>query len=207
MTVKQFQEIYLLRENSEGMSDIEITSRAVAIYKGIDYEDIDRMKLKEFNKSCAEINRNLELDFTGLPKYLRVGTRFYWINYKASETAGRYVEGAEFGKDMILNLHKILASCVQPMTWYGKIKPFKAEDHAKYADDMRKVSFDEAYSVGVFFYHLFRELMRASQPYMVQEAVLKGANREEVMQSLKDLQRSLDGLPQPSKLQNTNGLN
>jgi hypothetical protein len=131
----------------------------------------------------------------------------YYVNYNAAETAGRYVEGVEFGKDLIGNMDKILASCVQPMTWYGKVKDYDPKKHKQYAADMRNVSFEDAYSVAVFFYHLFRELMRASQPYMMQEAILKGATQEEVSQSLKDLQRTLDGLVQPSRSQNLSGAN
>jgi uncharacterized protein YlzI (FlbEa/FlbD family) len=207
MTIGQFQEIYLLKENAEGMDDLEITCHAVAIMQGKKYEDVVKMSVANFNKACAKINRYFELNFDHLPKVLRVNGRNYWVNYKASETAGRYIEGVEFGKDIILNLHKILATCVQPISWYGKIKAYNPNDHAKYAEDMRQVKFEYAYAIGVFFYRLFNESMKAIQPYMVQEAVLKGLTKEEVQASLNDLFKCLDGLQPPSKLQTTSALN
>jgi len=206
MTVEQFQKCYRISE-TQGLDDIDRAVQMVCVFTGKTVLQVERMSMRRFDNLCGKVAKHFDLKTKNPAKFLRSGTRMYYVNYNAAETAGRYVEGVEFGKDLIGNMDKILASCVHPMTWYGKVKDYDPKKHKQYAADMKKVSFEDAYSVAVFFYHLFRELMRASQPYMMQEAILKGATQEEVSQSLKDLQRTLDGLVLPSRSQNLSGAN
>jgi len=206
MTIEQFQKVYRLSEE-KGLDEMDKAVQMVCVFTGNTVRQVEAMSMRKFDKLCARIAKYFELEYTNPPKVLRSGRRLYYVNYNAAETAGRYVEGAEFGKDLIYNMHKILASCVQPMTWYGKIKPYDATKHSRYADDMKRVKFADAYSAGVFFYVLFRELMRTSHPYLVQQAIVKGATEAEAMKSLKDLQSVLDGLAQPKGSQMLSGLN
>ena len=82
--------------------------------------------MRKFDKLCARILNTLNWNTLTRQRFLGQAGGCITSTTMRLKRRGRYVEGAEFGKDLIYNMHKILASCVQPMTWYGKIKPYDA---------------------------------------------------------------------------------
>lgn len=199
MTVKQLQELYYISQNEPDALDRSI--KLVACYTGVTPDKVDAMPVRRFTRICQRIGLTFELlgrqQFKGKPRrYVLANGRLYRLHYDIARfhTAGRYVEAVTFQKDIITNLHKLLATMAEPVRWYGK--PYKRE-HADIAADMEQVDIGVAYHAAVFFYQLYAVSMQAIQPYLIQEAVRKGMKREAVEASLQGLWSILDGLPMP----------
>lgn len=199
MNVKQFQELYYIAQNTPDTFDRAV--QLVACVTGRTPEQVDTMRMGKFNRICRRISLSFELigrtQFNGRPrKYIIANGRLYRMHYDIARfhTAGRYVEAVTFQKDIITNLHKLLATMAEPVRWYGK--PYK-RDHVDIAADMEQVDIGVAYHAAVFFYQLYAVSMQAIHPYLIQEAVRKGMQREAVEASLSGLWSILDGLPMP----------
>jgi len=66
---------------------------------------------------------------------------WYWINYDIAKLdAGRYVETATFGVDLLDNLHKLMATMVVPMKWtWDELGNLGVEAKQKRIDRLREV--------------------------------------------------------------------
>lgn len=206
MTVEQFQQVYEVSEFEINEWDKAI--QMCMVFTGKTEAQVEAMNVWKFNRICKKINKAFKFEEKKIPKTVRVGARFYKINLNVTEMKARkYVEGIEFGKQMIKDLHKVMASIVEPCTWYGKPLGYDATKHEQYADDMLKIDFNVAFSCGVFFCKLFAASMKVSRPYLTQELMNKGITEIQAVKDLTDLQSVLDGLARASRLQNTKGLN
>jgi hypothetical protein len=205
LTVKQFQELYYISEKKE--NDIDKSIKLVGVITGKTPEEVEAMKIKPFNRICAKIKKQfslLERDWMhSKPKKLvRIGKRFYRLHYDITRfpnNAGKYIDAMSFSKDLVPNIHIIMATMAEPVNWRGK--PYKLE-HSQIAADMEKLDFEVAYHAAVFFYLLFQQLMIATRPYLVNEIVKKGIKEESANQLLTYSSRLLDGLPMPRWSQN-----
>ncbi len=201
MNIKQFQELYFIAQSKD--FDFDKSVKMVGVVTGQTPEKIEAMPMGKFNRICSRIQKRFEIFdknlLKGKPKKLvYVNGRFYRINYrvdKAPINAGKYVEVVTFGKDVVQNLHKIMASIVTPVTFWGK--PYELE-HDVIASDMEGVNFEAAYQAAVFFYTHYKVSMQIIQPYLVRELTKKGAKREAVMEMLKSSQSILDGYTMPN---------
>jgi len=151
------------------------------------------LKFEVIHKKITNYNR---------PKYIKVNKRRYKINYhieKEPMNAGKYVEAITFGKDVIDNLHKLLATMSTPIKFnWRKLKYVPYErDHMDIATDMENVDFEVAYHAAVFFYLLYQISMQVSLPYLVKETKMKGMTEDMTRQLVNDLMSILDGLPMP----------
>lgn len=200
MTIKQFQELYFIAQTKE--YDFDKSIKMVGVITGQTPEQIEAMPMAKFNRICQRIQKQFSiLDknlLKGNPKkILMVNGRFYRINYRVDKqpiNAGKYVEVVTFGKDVVTNLHKVMASIVTPITFYGK--PYHRE-HEDIATDMESVNFEAAYHAAVFFYTQYKVSMQLIQPYLVKELKAKGANKEKVGEMLNSLSNILDGFIMP----------
>jgi hypothetical protein len=127
-------------------------------------------------------------------KIVRVGKRFYKINYDVTKCkSSTYVEVSTFSTDIIQNLHKIMASIVTPV----KFKWGKWVEHEELASDLEQMDFEVAYHAAVFFYTLFNASMQVIQPYLVNEMIKKGIAKEKAEKILMNSQSILDGFIMP----------
>lgn len=201
LSIQKFQELYIISQTE--MDDTDKAIRLVQVVTGKTQEEVEEMPLPQFNSLCGEINKLFDFSNGKPTRTIRVGKNFYRVHLDINNlNAGRYVEVVKFSKHTIPNLHKIMASIVQPCTWYGRLLPYQANKHEQYADDMLQADFHTAYHSAVFFYALFSNLMRSSQAYLKAEAVKKGAKPEHVEQVLRDSQNILDGFILPKWLRN-----
>jgi hypothetical protein len=176
--------------------------------------EVETMKVKKFNKVCAEINKSFEIFNKKLesdkPKQIvKVNGRWYFLNYEITKkpmNAGRYVEVASFSNDIIGNLHKILASMANPMEWTLKglkVKKYDATEHEEIANDMLHLDFSVAYHAAVFFCALFNESIKA----LLHSLELPKEKKEEANQIVQNLTKVMVGSTTPKWLQNLNVLN
>lgn len=193
INVETFQKLYAvsLMETDE----VEKSAQYVQILTGKTDEQVNRMKVRKFNKMCAKINKAFELVGKNLqggqPKnYVWANGRLYKLVYDI-RTAGKYVETATFATDVIGNLHLIMATIAQPvkLTWKG----FKIgkRDHHEIANDMLKLDMAHAYQAAVFFYLVFRESLVSSMTYF-------GETETEAKEKVVTFIKSLDGFTMPN---------
>jgi len=193
INVETFQKLYVvsLMETDE----VEKSAQYVQILTGKTDEQVNRMKVRKFNKLCSKINKAFELVGKNLqggqPKnYVWANGRIYKLVYDI-RTAGKYVETATFATDVIGNLHLIMATIAQPvkLTWKG-FKIGKREHH-EIANDMLKLDMAHAYQAAVFFYLVFRESLVSSMTYFEETET---EAKEKVVTFIK----SLDGFTMPN---------
>jgi hypothetical protein len=158
LTIRHFQEISKIADSP--LDELEKSSLIVKVVTGKNDYQINKMSYHKFNKICRIVKRMLDnytekIDKEKPRKFIRVHGVTYMLHYDITRlTAGKYVEAVEFQKDMIGNLHKLLATMAVPMRWTWKglrAKPYKAQDHAKIAEDMLDADFSVAYHACVFF--------------------------------------------------------
>lgn len=176
-------------------------AQLVMAITGKSADEVYNMPLTRFNAYCRQAEEvlgmlGIELYNSKPVKFMRANGNLYGLNYEIKKppfNAGRYVEVATFSKDIIGNLHLILASMAVPYKWF---RPVRSDDHEAISADMKHADFKNAYHAAVFFYAVFSKSMKAIQPYLIQE--MKGKMPEkQARQTLQDLQRALDGYTMP----------
>jgi hypothetical protein len=197
MTIKQFQELYYVATSED--IDLDKSIKMVGIVTKKTPEQVEAMSMIRFNLLCGRVHNEFKIFekdlMKGKPrKIVRVGKRFYKINYDVAKCkASTYVEVATFSTDIIQNLHKIMASIVTPV----RFKWGKWVEHEELATDLEKMDFEVAYHAAVFFYTLFNVSMQVIQPYLVAEMTKKGIAKEKAMEVLTISQNILDGFTMP----------
>lgn len=194
LTIEKFQYLYAFSQID--MPEIEKLSRMVEIYTDLNAVDIDRMKVKKFNRICTQITQ--AFDFTeGKPaKYIRANGHNYRINYDIM-TAGQYIDGSNYSKNVIENLNKIMATICTRVNFFGKeIKV----THEERVEDLKHADFKAAYHTSVFFYAVFLNTMRTMKPYLIQESQ-KIMSKDTATALMTNLINTLDGFIQPKWLQ------
>ena len=197
MTIKQFQELYYVA-TSEDM-DLDKSIKMVGIVTGKTPEQVEKMSMRKFNILCGAVHNHFKIFekdlLKGKPKKIvRVGKRFYRINYDVTKCkSSTYVEVSTFSTDIIQNLHKIMASIVTPV----KFKWGRWVEHEELASDLEQMDFEVAYHAAVFFYTLFNVSMQVIQPYLINELKKKGISKEEATEILTNSQSILDGFIMP----------
>ena len=197
MTIKQFQELYYVA-TSEDM-DFDKSIKMVGIVTGKTPEQVEKMSMRKFNILCGAIHNHFKIFekdlLKGKPKKIvRVGKRFYRINYDVTKCkASTYVEVSTFSTDIIQNLHKIMASICTPV----RFKWGKWVEHEELSSDLEQMNFEVAYHAAVFFYTLFNVSMQVIQPYLINEMIAKGIKKEEAQEILTTSQSILDGFTMP----------
>lgn len=200
MTILQFQELYYIAQSKD--VDIDKSIKMVGVVTGKTPEQVEKMPMAKFNKICANVTKSFNLLSKNLIKttpksIVFVKGRFYRLHYRIDRKpidAGKYVEAITFGKDVVENLHKIMATISTPITWRGKEYERPHEDIAK---DFESMNFEAAYHAAVFFYTHYRVSMQIIQPYLVKELVAKGQSREQVEGILSNSLQVLDGFIMP----------
>lgn len=165
LTIKQFQQI-----NHINKLEVNDNDKSILFIKLITEktdEQIEKMSMNKFNRLCFKILKSFNDIHSNLnkakhKKIIRIKNRFYWINYDISKLdAGRYVETATFGVDLLDNLHKLMATMVVPMKWSWKgLKhiEYDAMKHEQIAEDMLQADFKNSYYSCVSFLSSFKNL-------------------------------------------------
>ena len=198
MTIKQFQELYYVATSTD--MDLDKSIKMVGIVTKKTPEQVEAMSMIRFNLLCAKVHKEFKIFEKDLmkskpKKIVRVGKRFYKINYDVTKCkASSYVEVATFSTYITQNLHKIMASIVTPV----KFKWGKWVEHEDLSIELEQMDFEAAYHAAVFFYTLFNVSMQVIQPYLVNEIVkTKKMTKAEAEATLMNSQSILDGFTMP----------
>lgn len=205
LTIKQFQQINNI--NKFEIDDLDKSIMFVQVLTGKSEFEVNQMKVKKFNKLCADVLKAFESMMVDLKKdkpknLIKANGTWYWINYDIAKLdAGRYVETATFGVDLLDNLHKLMATMVVPMKWSWKgLKhvEYDAMNHEKIAEDMLQADFTHCYHAAVFFYALFKNSIISLESYLESQTQKK----EELKRAMMNFKNLSDGFTMPNWYQN-----
>lgn len=198
ITVGQFQAIYKISIDKEA-DEMEKVSGIISILYNKTLAQVDEMSIVDFNKLASRCTAFLNIEnIPGRPvKYLKAGGKRYFINYDASKLKHRqYVEVQHFGGNPIENMHLILASIVQPVRFFIKVKN-RADMHKKIANDLLGARMVDVYHSCVFFCKVYQSSIQSLLPYLELQLKNKGLKKKETKALLTYLQNDLGGfIPQ-----------
>lgn len=202
VSIKKFQELYSIAQSDTD----ELTKSSLLIQNltGKTEAELDKMNIVKYGRLCKRLNDLFERYVKDLyakkPKqYVKANGQWYFLNYDLEkQNAGKYVEVATFGSDLIGNLHKIIATMATPMVWTWKgLKLYEGEtNHNKIANDMLELDFEVAYHAAVFFCAVLRTSMLNLNIYFTQMENPKAVELGE------NLAKILDGYTMPKWYQN-----
>lgn len=196
ITVQQFQGIYKL-SISKDMEDIDRAHCAISIIYNMTEHEVDNLSLVEFNKLAKESAFVLggEGDIPGKPvRKIKIGRRRYAIIYDPTKLRHRqYVELMQYGDKLIENMHLIMASVVQPVTWYGRKIKNNVDDHRAIAADMLNARLIDVYHCCVFFCKLYINLMQDIKDSLVPEMAREGMPIRQLIQLIENSQSIMAG--------------
>lgn len=172
ITVEQFLSIYKLSQTAD-LDDITRLERAVCILFDKTEKEVDEMTMAEFNRLSGQAAFVLTEQVPGKARRkIRANGKLYRINYSPSKLKHRqYVEVLHFGEKPVDNMHLIMASIVEPVTWYGKKLKNTADDHERIAADMLLAPVGQVYHSAVFFCSLYINLINSIRPYLENQLV------------------------------------
>ena len=196
VTIEKFQKLYAISQMD--LDEITRATLLVQSFTGLSEEQIDKLTPAKFNKLCKQIMDSFKqmekMNELGKPKnYVKANGNLYFLNYdiaKAPMNAGRYVEVATFGKDVIGNLHLIMSTMASPLklTWRG-FKPVENVNHERVANDMLNLDFSVAYHSAVFFYAVFSKSIQNLSNYF--QSLTE--NKEQVKEAIANFTKHSDG--------------
>lgn len=194
ITVEQFQEVYQL-SLSEDIDEVSRIERVITIMYGLTTQEVEGLIMPEFNqmaRQCADIMAGV---IPGKPvREIKIGKRRYSIIYDPSKLRHRqYVELMQYGDKVIENMHLIMASLVQPVTWYGKRLKNNVDDHTSIADEMRNARFIDVYHCCVFFCKLYMNLMENIKDSLVKKMTKAGMPNHQLIQLINSSQSIMAG--------------
>lgn len=196
VTIEKFQKLYAISQMD--LDEITRATLLVQSFTGLSEEQIDKLTPAKFNALCLKITnafKQMEVaNYLDKPKnYVKANGTWYFLNYdiaKPPMNAGRYVEVATFGNDVIGNLHLIMSTMASPLKlcWKG-YKKVENVDHEKVANDMLKLDFSVAYHSAVFFYAVFSKSIQNLSNYFQNMTT----NKEQVKEVIANFTKHSDG--------------
>lgn len=194
ISIERFQNLYQasLIEASTPAETFDKEVAMVAALTGKPESVIDKWSGAKYRRKARKVKKVFELFAEQLThgkpkKYVWANGRLYRLSHDIqNDKAGQYVETATFGTDVIMNLHKIMATMATPISWLGK--PLKRK-HEDIANDFLKADFVIPYHAAVFFCAVFIHSIKDTRPYILNQ--LK--DRKEAEKLLDSLSDTLDG--------------
>lgn len=208
VTVWQWIQLQNLLQKTEGLTELDIAVKSLAILTNQTETQIDSLSVKDLNKQLLKIK--FITDSAPEPKpvdFIKISGKKYRCVYDVRNIPyARYLETKFFGSDVALNIHKIGASMVMPMkkTWRGwKIAKYDASKHEQYAQDLLGAPFEQVYGSIVFFCQVFADSIKSLSGYLKTESVKGGMTEEQAETMVQGLCDALDGFTRPQLSQTT----
>jgi hypothetical protein len=208
VTVWQWIQLQNLLQKTEGLTELDIAVKSLAILTNQTENQIDSLSVKDLNKEL--INIKFITDSAPEPKpvdFIKLKNKRYRCIYDIKKLPySRYLETKHFGSDVTLNIHKICASMILPMklTWRGwKVVKYDASKHDEYSQDILEAPFEQVYGSIVFFCQVFSDSIRSLADYFKEELMEKGMTTTEAETTITSLCESMDGYTRLHLSQNT----
>jgi hypothetical protein len=181
ITVEQYQTV--MQVIASDMDELDKEINVCALLTGKTPTDIEALSLEDYTNLKRRVSFVYGKPPEGKAKTAWKGYRFIYDIGKIN--AGRFISVNTFmAGGIVENLHNLAACIVKPI--FGK---YKAENHEKYAADMKQAPLVSILSSCVFFCQLFEKSVLALVD-QVSGMEVTAENR----QTLISLKSSLDGL-------------
>lgn len=207
LTVAHYQALYPITKDKD-LTDEDRSVKIISALYGLTEAQIDELSMGEFMRMLNESNFLLEDIPTVKPvRYLKGKKRKYKIIYNVPDLPfARYAEIKTFRgsteEDLIMNLHKIVASMVMPVKFL-KTQKYDAANHADYASDIQDARFIDVFNICVFFCHFFAASIASTKDYFIQGIMTTTkATRVEAETEYTNLLNGLAGFITQHKLPN-----
>ena len=187
--LKDYQKyIKIVQENEDAHEFLNI--KAVEIFCNIKINDINAIKVSDFNDILLTLNNTLQQKTKLLQRFKMNGVEFGFIPKLDDISMGEFVDLQNYLGDNN-SLNKAMAVMYRPIT-FDKNGMYLIEDYEgseKYADAMRDAPLNVVLGANVFFYNLGKELLKGTMNYLAEE----GQKNTQVKQVLEE---SGDGISQ-----------
>ena len=187
--LKDYQKyIKIVQENEDAHEFLNI--KAVEIFCNIKINDINAIKVADFNDILQTLNNTLQQKTKLLQRFKMNGVEFGFIPKLDDISMGEFVDLQNYLGDNN-SLNKAMAVMYRPIT-FDKNGMYLIEDYEgseKYADAMRDAPLNVVLGANVFFYNLGKELLKGTMNYLAEE----GQKNIQVKQVLEE---SGDGINQ-----------
>jgi hypothetical protein len=198
VSVWQWIQLQNLLQKTEGLTELDIAVKSLAILTNQTENQIDSLSVKDLNKQLLEIK--FITDTAPEPKpvdFIKTPRRRYRCIYDVRNIPyARYLETKFFGSDVANNIHKIGASMVMPMkrTWRGwKVAKYDSAKHEEYAEDLLEAPFEQVYGSMVFFCQVFSDSIKNLAGYFRMESMKAGMTEDQAQVMVRGLCDALDG--------------
>ena len=192
LTIGQFIRCKTISDFETDILDKSI--KMLAIVSDKTFDEIESMPINELTKALEQFNEieKLTSETKVKMKFKVKGKRFECIWQTQKMGANQYIDATSFcknEKDIVNNLHNILASICVERTWYGKKLKYNPENHKEIADLLyNHMKIKQAYPILLFFCKYFEELANNIQIYLEEEAMKAmniAKNNTQVVEHLK----------------------
>lgn len=203
LTVRQYQQLYAIHSEKE-TADIDKVIQSVCVLTGLSERGVEQLSVPEFNKISSEIAKIFSKEIKGEPKtFIQIAGKRHGVIYQpATLSTGQYVEIQTWMQtNVIENLHKIFASIVYEVKGKGIFKKrlkYNSDNHPVISEAILDCNFIDVHSSCVFFLKLWRDSIKALEPYLAKELKAKGMNPTQIQTALKSY---LDGFTMLNGLQ------
>lgn len=197
VSIEKFHQLFAISQ-----IDMDDLDKAVLIVQTLldkTEAQVLKMSARKFNRLCLMVNNLFTMQMqnldTSTPQSTVVanGKRYRIVYSPQDINAGQYVEVATFGKEMIYNIHKVMASISVRVKWsWRRFRWVEVEtEHEERANDFLKCEFRHAYHAAVFFYALYNLSINSLAPYLEKQMT------KEETKALTDSSKILGGFTMP----------
>lgn len=206
VTVWQWQQLQTIAKKNDD-TELDKAVKTLAILTNRTESQIDSLSIGELNKELKNISWIGKEEAKPKPvDFIKVNGKRYCCIYDVRQIPfARYIESKFFSDDVVLNLHKIMASMVRPMkrTWRGwKVAKYDASKHEDYAQDLLSAPFEAVYGSVVFFCQVFSDSIKSSKDFMILDLMKNGMTQEEAEMMMGVLCEAMAGFIRLQSLQN-----
>ena len=178
-------------EQNENLNMVEKQQKMLSIIENVPEEVYDYIKYRELVKLYAEKIAFFQTMPEAKPvDFIEVNGKRYKFCFELSEmTSGQYIDTNVLGSDL-MQLHKIAACFFLPMEG-DKYLDYGTIPHSVVADELLEAKFIEVYGCWLFFYLLYKELIK--------DIITSSEMKEEVKATLLRLWNVGDGYTAQNK--------
>lgn len=205
LTVGQFLDLYRI-STDKSLEEMDKLEQAVGVIYNLTPREVEDLSMGKFTELSKQAAQFLTEKIPGKPvRIIKTEKRKYLITYNpASLRQRQYVEILHFGSKPVENMHLIMASLVQPITWYGRRKKNTAEDHPNIASDLLTAKVVDVYHACVFFCKLYINLIKNIRVSLEQQMITQGVTKEQASAAIQISIDAMAGFIPQQELQNMN---
>ena len=174
ITLDQYQKFEVLK-NREDLKDdvVGLNKRAINIFTGLKYKDIDNIPYKDYDDILIQIAEALKQSAPFQQRFKIDDVEFGFHPNLDEMTTAEFVDLSNWGLD-IENYHKLMAVLYRPIISQDRFNNYNIATYKgtkEYSDIMKRMTMDKVYGALGFFSHLANELRTHTLKYTKVEQV------------------------------------